>query len=284
LAQEAREHQQEIENERAQDDALQEYLNQISDPKTYKPLRKAAKQGYRRAVMRAKLKTLLLRLNGERKGILLLFLHEAKLIKREEELLKRKMEEKLLEKEGGKELLKRKMEEEEEEEEKDKREKWNYPILSLKDIDLSETRLNSAVLVHDDLSGANVSKADLMGADLSNTNLRGSILRHAKLDPYVYRGVDKMYDTPTKYSTPVNLSGADLREAEGLTEEQIAQAIGDRTTQLPDGIKHPEAWDKRFKEQLRRIGELTASVTAVDPVDGTAVLEEAPSVSGGDRV
>jgi len=100
LAQEAREHQQEIENERAQDDALQEYLNQISDPKTYKPLRKAAKQGYRRAVMRAKLKTLLLRLNGERKGILLLFLHEAKLIKREEELLKRKMEEKLLEKEG----------------------------------------------------------------------------------------------------------------------------------------------------------------------------------------
>ena len=280
--------QQEKENARAQDDALQKFLNQISDPKTYKPLRKGAKQGYRRAVMRAKLKTLLLGSDGERKGILLLFLNEAKLIKREEELLKRNREEKLLKKEGAEELLKRKREEEEEEEE-DKREKWNYPILSLKDIDLSKTELNSAVLVHVDLSGANLNKADLRGADLrgadlSNTNLRGSILCHAKLDPYIYEGVDTTYDTPTTYSTPINLSGADLREAKGLTDKQIAQAIGDQNTQLPDGIEHPKAWDETFEEQLRRIGELTASVTAVDPVDGTAVLEEAPGVSGGDRV
>ena len=36
--------------------------------------------------------------------------------------------------------------------------------------------------------------------------------------------------------------GADLRQAQGLTREQIAETIGDRSTQLPDHLQRPRAW------------------------------------------
>jgi hypothetical protein len=34
-----------------------------------------------------------------------------------------------------------------------------------------------------------------------------------------------------------------------LTEEQIGQAIGDETTKLPEGLKHPSSWAGRAGKQ-----------------------------------
>src|SRR5215203_6868320 len=148
-AREAQKHQQKLEDQRAQDDALQKYLDQVSDSKTYKDLRRAKEEGYKRAVMLAKMKTLLLALDGGRKSILLLFLNEAKLIKKSQYLRSH---------------------------DKEKRD-WNYPILELEGIDFSGAKLDHSIEVDfADLSGANLSNTDLSGATLGGVNLRDADL------------------------------------------------------------------------------------------------------------
>ena len=37
----------------------------------------------------------------------------------------------------------------------------------------------------------------------------------------------------------IGLEGADLRDVKGLTREQLATAITDETTKLPDYLKNP---------------------------------------------
>ncbi len=96
-------------------------------------------------------------------------------------------------------------------------------------LDLRKTNLSGA-----DLSDAHVFDfrvpfdetpylrgANLSGADLSRTNLRGTNLLSA------------------------DLSGADLSGAEGLTQEQLKQAIGDETTKLPEGLERPKSWPQK---------------------------------------
>ena len=39
-----------------------------------------------------------------------------------------------------------------------------------------------------------------------------------------------------------NLQGANLQGAKGLTHEQLEQAIGDDTTELPEGLHRPASW------------------------------------------
>jgi hypothetical protein len=69
-------------SERAQDSALQAFLDQLSHSDTYRELRTAPASGRKRAVQRAKMQTLLMQLNGPRKGVLLSFLHGAKLTRK----------------------------------------------------------------------------------------------------------------------------------------------------------------------------------------------------------
>jgi uncharacterized protein YjbI with pentapeptide repeats len=80
--------------------------------------------------------------------------------------------------------------------------------------DFSETDLSWADLSAD-LSGANLSRADLSKANLSEAYLDEAVLSEADLD-----GAD--------------LSGADLSGATGLTHEQLAGAITDEETKLPE--------------------------------------------------
>jgi hypothetical protein len=68
-----------LEAQRAQDSALQAFLDQISHSDAYSELRTAPASGHKRAILRAKIQTLLLQLDEERKGVLLSFLHGAKL-------------------------------------------------------------------------------------------------------------------------------------------------------------------------------------------------------------
>jgi uncharacterized protein YjbI with pentapeptide repeats len=66
-----------------------------------------------------------------------------------------------------------------------------------------------------DLSGANLERADLRGADCSYVNFRGANFRGAKL-------------------TGAILRGADLTGAHNLTRAQLAEAVIDEKTILPD--------------------------------------------------
>jgi hypothetical protein len=93
------------------------------------------------------------------------------------------------------------------------RRKYQFEQGETQDLDLRGTDLRGA-----EFRGANLVGADLMGAHLERANLYEANLEGAKL-----------YET--------HLEGADLRKATGLTREQLAQAIIDEKTQLPDYLQ-----------------------------------------------
>jgi hypothetical protein len=88
--------------------------------------------------------------------------------------------------------------------------------------------LSDAVLSFANLSGANLTFADLSYADLENTNLSDAILE----------------DT--------NLSDAYLWNAEGWTNEQLAQAESLIGATMPDGIKMTQKNWEEFKRRYRQ--------------------------------
>lgn len=69
-------------------------------------------------------------------------------------------------------------------------------------------RFDRAILVQTDARGADFTRASFSSADVTRMNLRDA-----------------------------NLSGADLRNARGLTQAQLDQACGDRRTRLPRGLR-----------------------------------------------
>ena len=99
------------------------------------------------------------------------------------------------------------------------------PVISLAGAPLSDmvlrgAPLSGADLRYADLRGTDLRYADLSGADLRGTDLRGADLRGANL-----RGAD--------------LSGADLEGAQGVTDDQLAEASSLNGATMPDGSKHP---------------------------------------------
>lgn len=130
------------------------------------------------------------------------------------------------------------------------------PFIATRQISLNrQLSLYQAELKNADLSGfdlrwANLSRANLEGAFLSKANLRHAKLMKAKLDHAVLEGAvlsnaDLSWATGLRevdlngvclhkailYQT--DLSGADLEGAQGLTREQIASALTDKTTRFP---------------------------------------------------
>lgn len=90
---------------------------------------------------------------------------------------------------------------------------------------LGAANLQGAILVRTNLQHANLIIANLQGANLAGANLQGAELFNADLrGAYLYKA---------------NLRGANL-----LTQGQVDSAIGDETTQLPEGIATPESWRK----------------------------------------
>jgi hypothetical protein len=266
--------------QRAQDSALQAFLDQLSQSDThsdtYTELRIAPASGHKRAILRAKIQTLLLQLDEERKGVLLSFLHGAKLIR------KKAMTPYEFTKEGSK------VEDEE---------PWKYPILRLNDIDLSQTELNPHTkLTFDDLesiilcgaklrevnlSGANLRNADLRDADLSGAHLRKATPQDSEEIPGEHqneyrkairgRSASGLLETEAKLSranlskanlnranlskadlsgadlsgadlSGADLSGADLRDAQAITNEELEQqALSLKGATMPNGQKY-EDW------------------------------------------
>ena len=81
--------------------------------------------------------------------------------------------------------------------------------------------VRGAFLRRTDLSNANLERANLARADFSNAILRGANFKDANLDGTV-------------------LKGADLTDARNLTLSQLAKAIVDETTTLPNQFSFRE--------------------------------------------
>jgi hypothetical protein len=136
-----------IGNQRAQDEALQAYLDQMSQLLTDKdtPLRQAKKDDAMRTLARARTLTVLAKLDGSRKWSVLMFLQEARLISIED---------------GPTVCL-----------------QWanlqgaDLGEVVLEGADLRETKLQRAYLYAAKLRGAKLSGADLTKADLSGVDL-----------------------------------------------------------------------------------------------------------------
>ncbi len=228
-----REQELETANIRAQDEALQVYIDQISLLLTDKerPLHKAPPSDNLRTVARARTLTVLGRLDGIRKLSLLQFLYESNLVVK------------------------------------------GRPILGLMGADLSEAALRKAYLTGADLRGANLRQADLRGADLREADLSGADLRgadlsdaklsRAKLSRAKLHGVALMGDhlkranqigcslsdliganVKTVHQSGADLSYADLTEAIGIYGETLElEADSLKGATMPDGQKY-EDWLK----------------------------------------
>src|SRR5215216_3779747 len=165
----------ELAEQRAQDEALQAYLNQMSSLLLEQDLRASEKRSEVRTLARARTLTMLGRLDPSRKADVMQFLIEADLVQRAD---------------------------------------GRDPIIGLSGADLSgadlsEATLREAVLFDADLSEADLSEADLSEADLRGANLRGTFLSDATLSEVHLRGAN-LRDA---YLSGANLSGADLSEA-----------------------------------------------------------------------
>jgi uncharacterized protein YjbI with pentapeptide repeats len=171
--------------QRAQDEALQSYLDQIGQLMLDKdkPLRQSKEGDEVRTLARARTLTVVAKLDGERKRSVVQFLYEAGLIN----------------KDGG--------------------------IIALRAVDLREADLSGAVLSEANLSGANLREADLSGAVLSGARLSGANLSGANLSNAVLIGAlllesvleganlseTNLYEA--KLTNHTTLNGANLKDA-----------------------------------------------------------------------
>jgi uncharacterized protein YjbI with pentapeptide repeats len=174
-------HQREIENQRAQGDALQTYLEKMGELLTDKVLRTSPEDDIR-TLARAQTLTVLERLDPTRKRILLQYLYEANLIDQRNPIISLK----------GANLREANLRDV----------TMTYADLSLANLsnaDLRSANLYEANLTSANLSNANLSSAKLGSAHLGHANLSRANLSEAKLDK-----ADLNYATLTR---------ADLREA-----------------------------------------------------------------------
>jgi uncharacterized protein YjbI with pentapeptide repeats len=109
---------------------------------------------------------------------------------------------------------------------------------------LHRAHLEGAGLHRAHLEGAGLWEAYLEGAGLHQAHLERAYLGEAHLERAVlFEGADlDGAHLEGAYLHGAHLDGADLSAADGLTQEQIDEAIGDAETQLPEGLTRPAHW------------------------------------------
>jgi len=175
-------------NDRRQDEALQAYLDQMSQLLTDKerPLRRTQQGDNLSVVARARTLTVLQKLGPDHKRSTLHFLYESGLITRELVV--------------------------------------SLVDADLSGAELSGAVLSEAYLVGASLVGANLSRAYLVGAYMSGTNLSGSNLSEANLSEAYLGGANvRAASLRGTYLSRADLSGADLSEAY-LGEADLSEA------------------------------------------------------------
>ncbi|MGK2740585.1 pentapeptide repeat-containing protein [Tepidicaulis sp. LMO-SS28] len=123
---------------------------------------------------------------------------------------------------------------------------------NLAQADLRRTRLQGALLQRADFRLADLTNANMMGvwidgADFTGANLTGAKMTEIDIAENVRFRDAILHDVRLNRSNVggmdfyrADLSGADLRSTNGLTQVQLDYACGDRHTQLPKGFTIPE--------------------------------------------
>jgi uncharacterized protein YjbI with pentapeptide repeats len=172
--------------QRAQDEALQAYLNEMSSLLLEKDLRASEEESEVRTLARARTLTVLRRLEDpNRKTAIMEFLVEAELVQRIE---------------------------------------GRGPVISLggaelRGANLSDATLSGAVLSDANLAEVHLSNADLSGAHIDGANLSGATLRNADLSDADLSGAT--LSSASLYA--VSLSGTTLRYAD-LSDADLSEA------------------------------------------------------------
>jgi uncharacterized protein YjbI with pentapeptide repeats len=276
IAEKSRKADREIASNRSQDEALQAYLDKMTELLLEKGLRSSDEESEVRAVARARMLTTLRSLDGTRKASLLRFLYESELIEFPDPVVNltgADLSKAVL---GGAYLF-----------------QANLSGVHLVDAFLSgatltraqmiDSNLNGAILVSAilaeanlwraslcgaklmsamlfgvSLSGADLYRAELQGADLSNAileeanmsrvDLKGAALGRANLSGANLSGANlggaNLYEADLSEAnldgadlSEADLHGADLRQAK-VTAEQLLQAKSLRGATMPDGTVH----------------------------------------------
>jgi len=102
-------------------------------------------------------------------------------------------------------------------------------------LNLSRANLRGAKLLSGKLARADLTGAHLEGAKLNGAHLEGAMLNEAHLEGAWLAGA---------HLEGAELSGADLSKVAGLDPNELASAIGDETTTLPEGMQRPASWIK----------------------------------------
>ena len=231
-----RERELEVGAQRAQDDALQAYLDQMSRLLIDKGLRRATHWlDDFRVTARAQSLAVLQRLDGERKKSVLQFLYEARLINEAENPGPddQTLSARIVGLSGG-----------------DLRE------ANLRYITLEGAALNGAILENAHLRGANLRGIDLGGAYLSGADLSGAYLSEASLQNAQLQPHDELNLSGTDLSGTdlrgANLSGTNLYEATGWTEEQLTAAWSLEGATMPNGQKYEDWLKSKDQEENKK--------------------------------
>jgi uncharacterized protein YjbI with pentapeptide repeats len=205
--------------ERAQDEALQAYLDEIGALLLAKYGLRESEEGTEvRTLARARTITVLGRLDPSHKTALMQFLVEAELVQRVD---------------------------------------GRGPIIGLAGADLSDAYLYYADLRGANLDGANLNKANLRRANLRRANLFEADLRGANLSEANLIGANLFYadlsDANLRFADlsganlrGANLSSANLISANGKTNEELEQQAGSlEGTIMPDGTLYPGRYAAR---------------------------------------
>ncbi len=211
----------EIAADRSQEDLLQTYLDRMTELLLEKGLRESKDESEVRAVARARTLTVLRGLDKTRKGLLLEFLYESKLINTDKPVIN--LRDANLS--GA-----------------------NLSLINLSRANLGGTILEGAHLERGRLHGAILGKAHLEAAHLESAhlqeaNLHGAILESAHLEAANLQGADlRGAILEGAHLEEADLQGADLRQANltgaTITEEQWSQAKSLEGATMPDGTKH----------------------------------------------
>jgi uncharacterized protein YjbI with pentapeptide repeats len=213
----------ELAEQRAQDEALQAYFDQMSGLILDRDLLTSEDGDSVRLLARARTITILRRLDSVRNFDILQFLQEAQLISVTNPVVRL--------------------------------DRSNLSGADLSGVDLSGADLRFVVASGTNMSGTNMNgtdlsyalsvNADLSGADLSVAILRGAILRGADLrETYLIETDLSDADLGDAHLRDANLSGANLRDASGITDEQLEeQAKTLEGATMPNGQKY-EDWLK----------------------------------------
>jgi hypothetical protein len=219
--QQQRERELESAKKRTQDEALQAYLDKMSELLIDNKLHeKSDEYDPARITARAQTLAILGRLSADHKRTVLLFLREARLINRSR--YSPKMEPNVT---------------------------YYAHYVGLKDADFSEANLKDARLI----STLGKEPISLKGANLKGAKLSGAILRKADLSDADLSNAD-LSDADL---SDADLSDADLRNAKGLTNEQLATCSSLEGATMPDGqiLKYEDNPDgPTFEEWLKSKG------------------------------